>query len=206
MKTITDLKPQVKNSKRVSVYLNGAYYCGLDLLTVMQHRLKVGMDIEESKIVEIQKSSEIEACFDSALNAISKSVKTEKEILDKLTKKGYLKEIIDEVLVKLRSYGFADDKNYAERYISTYKGVKGKRLLALELRRKGVKEVDSQEVLDGIENEYETALKIAEKYVKNKEKDLKTLQKCYKYLLSKGFSYEDSLEASKKVTSVDEDI
>lgn len=199
MKTITDLKPQVKNSKRVSVYLNGAYYCGLDLLTVMQHRLKVGMDIEESKIVEIQKSSEFEACFDSALNIISKSVKTEKEILDKLTKKGYLKEIIDEVLVKLRSYGFADDKNYAERYISTYKGVKGKRLLALELRRKGVKEVDSQEVLDGIENEYKTALKIAEKYVKNKEKDLKTLQKCYKYLLSKGFSYEDSLTAAKQV-------
>ena len=206
MKTITDLKPQLKNGKRVSVYLNGSYYCGLDLLTVMKFRLKVGSEIEESELIEIQKNSEAQACFDSSLNIISKSVKTEKEILDKLTKKGYLKEIIDEVLVKLRSYGFADDKNYAERYISTYKGVKGKRLLKLELKKKGVKESDSQEVLDGIENEYETALKIAEKYVKNKEKDLKTLQKCYKYLLSKGFSYEDSLEASKKAVNIDEDI
>ena len=106
MKTITDLKPQLKNGKRVSVYLNGSYYCGLDLLTIMKYRLKVGSEIEESELIEIQKNSEAQACFDSALNIISKSVKTEKEIVDKLTKKGYLKEIIDEVLVKLRSYGF----------------------------------------------------------------------------------------------------
>ena len=199
MKKITDLKPQLKNSKRVSVYLNGSYYCGLDLLTVMKYRLKVGSEIEEYELIEIQKSSEAQACFNSALNIISKSVKTEKEIVDKLIKKGYLQEIIDDVLIKLRSYGFADDKNYAERYISTYKGVKGKRLLKLELKKKGVKDIDSEEALNGIESEYETALKIAEKYVKNKEKDVKTLQKCYKYLLSKGFSYEDSLTAAKQV-------
>ncbi len=205
MKTITELKQQVKNNKRVSVYLDGVYYCGLDLITVMKNRLKVGMNISEAELVEIQKSSELSACFDSALKIISKSIKTEKEITDKLIKKGYLKEIVDEVIVKLRGYGFADDKHYAESYVSTYKGVKGKRLISLELKKKGVKEEDSGDALDGIEGEFETALKLAEKFVRNKEKDVKTLQKCYKHLLSKGFSYEDSLNAAKKVINIDEE-
>ena len=205
MKTITDIKSQVKNKKRVSVYLDGVYYCGLDLLTVMKNRLKVGMEIDEQTLVEIQKSSEMSACFDSAINYLSKSVKTEKELTCKLLKKGYLQEVIDEVIVKLKEYKYIDDKDYAERYVSTYKQRKGKRLLKIELLKKGVSLLDSEGALNDIESESETALSLAEKYVKNKEKDAKTLQKCYKYLLSKGFSYEDSLNASKKVINIEED-
>ena len=204
MKTITELKPQAKNNKRVSVYLNGAYYCGLDLLTVMQARLKVGQEIDENTLVEIQRSSEAQACFDSALNFISKSVKTEKEIKDKLIKKGYLEEIVLETLEKLKSYNFVNDKDYINRYVSTYKNNKSKKLIKFELQKKGVSKLDVDECLSEIESEFETALKIAEKYVKNKEKDEKTFQKCYKYLLSKGFSYDDSLNATKKVINIEE--
>ena len=199
MKTITELKPQVKNSKRVSVYLNGSYYCGLDLLTVMQARLKVGQEIDENTLIEIQRNSEASACFDSALNFISKSVKTEREIKDKLLKKGYLEEIVLETIEKLKSYNYVNDKDYADRYVSTYKGSKSKKLIKFELQKKGVVKSSVEESLSEIESELETAIKIAEKYVKSKEKNTETLQKCYKYLLSKGFSYDDSLTASKKV-------
>ena len=199
MKTITELKPQVKNSKRVSVYLNGSYYCGLDLLTVMQARLKVGQEIDENTLIEIQRNSEASACFDSALNFISKSVKTEREIKDKLLKKGYLEEIVLETIEKLKSYNYVNDKDYADRYVSTYKGSKSKKLIKFELQKKGVVKSSVEERLSEIESELETAIKIAEKYVKSKEKNTETLQKCYKYLLSKGFSYDDSLIASKKV-------
>lgn len=205
MKTITELKPQAKNNKRVSVYLNGAYYCGLDLLTVMQARLKVGQEIDENTLVEIQRSSEAQACFDSALNFISKSVKTEREIKDKLIKKGYLEEIVLETIEKLKSYNFVNDKDYINRYVSTYKNNKSKKLIKFELQKKGVSKLDVDECLSEIESEFETALKIAEKYVKNKEKDDKTFQKCYKYLLSKGFSYDDSLSATKKVLGDNDD-
>ena len=64
MKQITALKEQVKNKKRVSVYLDGEFYCCLDLITVMKYRLKVGEFIEESRLVEIQYSAELQACFD----------------------------------------------------------------------------------------------------------------------------------------------
>lgn len=192
MKTITDLKAQVKNKKRVSVYLDGAYYCGLDFATVVKNRLKVGTTIDEQKLIEIQMESELQACFDSALNIISSAVKTEREVYDKLVKKGYLPEICKVAVEKVKSYGYLDDLDYAKRYVSTYSKSKGKRLIGLQLKQKGVSEREIFEALGELENQGETARVIAEKYLKNKAKDSKNLQKCYKYLLSKGFDYDDA--------------
>ena len=201
---ITDLKPQVKNAKRVSVYLDGNYYCGLDLITVMQARLKVGDEITKERLIEIQRESEMQACMDVALRALSKSVKTEKDIIKKLESKGFLSEIAVETVEKLKSYGYINDQDYSNRYAETYKNRKGKKLIKLELKQKGVDERVIDETLNAIESELETAIAIAEKYCKNKEKDLKLKQKCYNYLLSKGFSYEDSATATKKVLGEEE--
>ena len=49
MKTITALKEQSKNKKRVNVYLDGQFYIGLDLLTVMKLRLKEGLIVAGRK-------------------------------------------------------------------------------------------------------------------------------------------------------------
>ena len=201
---ITDLKGQVKNAKRVSVYLDGNYYCGLDLITVMQARLKVGDEITKEKLIEIQRDSEMQACMDCALRSLSKSVKTEKDIIKKLESKGFLKEMAIETVEKLKGYGYINDQYYSNRYAETYKKSKGKKLIKLELKQKGVDEKVIDETLNGIENELETAIAIAEKYCKNKEKDVKLMQKCYKYLLSKGFSYDDSLTATKQVLGEEE--
>lgn len=198
MKKITDIKEQLKNKKRVSVYLDGEYYCGLDLVTALKYRLKVGEFIEEERLVEIQYTSEMQACFDKALTFISSSVKTEKQIKDKLKKLGYLDEIIDSTLEKLKGYGYVDDGDFARRFTTTYKGVKGKKLIKLELKKKGVSDVDAENAVSEIQSQQETVDKLAEKYLKNKEKDKNNILKCYKYLLSKGFDYDEAKQAVEK--------
>ncbi|MBE5743725.1 MAG: hypothetical protein E7358_03295 [Clostridiales bacterium] len=202
MKTITDLKPQVKNKGRVSVYLNGSYYCGLDLATAVKYRLKVGQDIEENTLVEIQRNSELQACFDSALNLITTSIKTEREIISRLIKKGYLEEIAVETVEKLKNYGYIDDFDYANRYVSTYKNTQGKRLIALKLKQKGVSQEDAEKAISTLENQSEQAYILAQKYMKNKVVDAKNLQKCYKYLLSKGFDYDECKFAIEKFDEI----
>ena len=198
MKQITALKEQLKNKKRVSVYLDGEFYCGLDLITVMKYRLKVGEYIEENRLVEIQYEAELQACFDRALSFISSSIKTQKQIKDKLLSLGYLDEIVEKSIEKLKNYGYVDDGDYAKRFASTYKGVKGKKLIKLELRRKGVSEKDAENAVDDIESQQQACDNLAEKYLKNKEKDQKNLLKCYKYLLSKGFDYDEAKQAVEK--------
>lgn len=198
MKTITDIKPQVKNKGRVSVYLDGSYYCGLDLATTLKYRLKVGQQIEENTLVEIQKNSELQACFDSALNVISSTIKTEREVVARLIKKGYLEEVAIETVEKLKSYGYIDDFDYATRYVETYKNTQGKRAIALKLKQKGVPQEDVEKAVSAMENQSEQAYVLAQKYMKNKAVDKKNLQKLYKYLLSKGFDYDECKFATSK--------
>ncbi len=204
MKVITDLKVQVKNKKRVSVYLDGEYFCGLDLFTTMLNRLKVGMQIDEKTLANIQMESEQNIAFDKALKYLERSVKTERAIRQKLTSYGFLSEVIDVVVEKLKGYSYIDDKDYAERYVSTYANRKGKRLIKAELKQKGVNEKDIESALNGVENELENAVNLAKKYSKNKPNDQKNFAKCYKYLLSKGFNYDDSLTATKQAFKSDE--
>ena len=54
MKKITDIKPQVKNPTRCNIYLDNAFYCGLELETIMKNRLKIGTEIAEERLNEIQ--------------------------------------------------------------------------------------------------------------------------------------------------------
>lgn len=203
---VTDIKPQAKNSKRVNLYLDGKFYCGLELFTIMKHRVKIGNDYTANEIIDIQIAEEEGVCLNYALNLLSKSVKTEKEIIAKLKKRGYVSEIIDKVIFKLKDYGYVNDEEFAEKYINSYSKNKGKRLLKSELKLKGVSDAIIEDKFLSVENELETAIKIAEKYVKNKPVDIKTKQKCYKYLLSKGFSYDDSKTAVDKVLSLDDEF
>ncbi len=207
MKTITDIKPQVKNPTRCNIYLDNSFYCGLELETVMRHRLKIGASVSPEDLDEIQAESETMRALDKALNFISRSQKTKKQVGDYLESKGYLKKTIEAVLDKMSAYKFVNDQNYAKDYAKSASKSKGKRLISLELKRKGVSIDDMSEALNDIDDETETeaATKIAEKYLKNKEKTRENAVKCYKYLLSKGFDYETAKEAADKIIKDEDD-
>lgn len=205
MNKITDIKPQVKNPTRCNVYLDNAFYCGLELETVMRYRLKAGDDIEKERLDEIQSDSETARAFDKALSFISLSKKTKKQVRDYLTKKGYTDRTIDRALEKMQSYAFIDDEDYARDYARSVSANKGKRLIALELKRKGVSDADTSAALDELGDELPSATAVAEKYAKNKEKNRENLLKCYKYLLSKGFSYDTAKQAADEIFRYEDD-
>mgnify|MGYP004558380907 FL=1 len=205
MNKITDIKPQVKNPTRCNVYLDNAFYCGLELETVMRYRLKAGDDIEKERLDEIQSDSETARAFDKALSFISLSKKTKKQVRDYLTKKGYTDKTIDRALEKMQSYAFIDDEDYARDYARSVAANKGKRLIALELKRKGVSDADASAALDELGDELPSATAVAEKYAKNKEKNRENLLKCYKYLLSKGFSYDTAKQAADEIFRYEDD-
>lgn len=206
MKTVTDIKPQVKKPTRCNVYLDNVFYCGLELETVMKYRLKIGMQIEPSELDEIQCDSERIKAMDKALSFVSVSKKTKKQVKDHLFKKGYTQKTIDSVIEKMEDYRFIADDDYAEEYARSFSKSKGKLLIAKELKQKGVCDKDINSALDGIEDETESAVKIAEKYLKNKEKDKKNILKCYKYLLSKGFSFDTAKSAVERIGADEDDL
>ena len=60
--------------------------------------------------------------------------------------------------------------------------------------------------LENIGDETDSAVKIAEKYLKNKQKDKQNILKCYKYLLSKGFSYDTAKTAVERIGTNEDDL
>lgn len=190
IRTITDVKPQVKNAKRCSIYLDGSFYCGMELITVVKNRLKVGMQIEETELGRIQLESERTTAMDKAMTFLSRSIKTSKQVADKLKTYGYTLEVIDSVIEKLKEYGYVDDENFSESYVNTYSKNKGKRLLEKELIIKGVDKQVARDAVGCIEDETQSALSVATKYLKNKSVTKENVQKAYRYLISKGFSYD----------------
>lgn len=205
MKTITAITAQKKDAKRCNIYLDGAYFCGMELITVISNRLKVGMQIEESALENMQAESETQRATDKAFNYIGGSLKTEKQLRTYLSGKGYMPAVVDNVVEKIKGYGYIDDKEYAAAYVESYSKNKGKRLILKELNAKGVSSSAAEEAIENIENELDSAIRIAQKYLKNKEPCIENKQKCYRRLLSKGFDFDTAKEAVEKVLG-DEDL
>ena len=205
MSEITAITPQIKDKTRCNLYLDGRFCCGMKLEVVVKNRLKVGTEVSEERLSELQMESEKQTALDKALTHISASAKTEKQIRDFLFKKGYLSAVADYVLEKMRGYDFVNDGLYAQKYAEEKSNAKGKLLIKMELRSKGVSEADAERAIEGITGEEQTdaATKILQKYLRGKEIDTATLQKAYRYLLSKGFDYDTAKSALFAVKELD---
>ncbi len=207
MNEITAITPQAKDKTRCNVYIDGRFFCGLTLETVIKNRLKAGVQITAERLAEIQLESEKNTAFDKALTHLSASRKTEKQIRAFLTKKGYLPVVCDYAVEKLRAYGFIDDSEYAEAYIENVAKRKGSRLIRMELKGKGL----SDEAIDGAlrdldeEQELASAKNVLEKYLRGKAWSRETYQKGYRYLLGKGFDGDTVKQALSAFGETEDD-
>ncbi len=190
MPEITAITPQAKDKERCNVYVDGRFYCGLKLETVLRCRLKAGEHIDLARLDEIQLENEKAQALDKAMTHLSVTMKTEKQMRDFLQKKGYVGAVCDYVLEKLRGYGFVDDAEYCAQYVRTAGKNKGARLIAAELYRRGVPKEEIEGALEGREGEADAAREVLGKYMKNRERTRENRTKAYRHLLSKGFDYD----------------
>ena len=64
--------------------------------------------------------------------------RTEKELRCRLREKGFSPEAVDAAVSYVASFGYLDDVRYAEVYLHSMRGRKGRSLIRHELREKGV--------------------------------------------------------------------
>lgn len=204
MAEITSIEPQKKDKQRCNVYVDGRFYCGIKLEAAVKYRLKAGMLIDKTKLDEIQLETEKEQALDKAMTHISATMKTEKQVLDFLAKKGYTQAVCDFVLEKLKRYDFVDDYAYCRTYVESVKG-KGKRALEADLYKRGADRRAIEAALESVEEDGGAALEILKKYMRGKENTRENLYKGFKYLLSKGYGYDTAKAALQSLGVEDED-
>ena len=193
MPTITNITLQTKNKKRCNLFVDGEFYCALSYETVMKNYLKSGLEIEKDKLDLIVKENEKQEALNRAIGYISKNLKTKRQVKDYLIGKGYSEEIAWYCVDKLKEYNYINDVEYSKRYIESTSKNQGNRLVEYKLMMKGVKKEDIQSAyLETEVDANENAKNVAQKYLKNKEKSKENIAKAYRYLIGKGFSYEQA--------------
>lgn len=200
MKEITEIK-KVGNGDRYKLYLDGEYAGDFEAEILARHCLKSGEQYDEEFFKELILENGDYACFNRGLNALEKSMKSEKMMKRFLKEKGYPISCINKAIEKLKEYGYIDDSAFAENFISCYSSSKSKRKIKYDLLEKGISEeiIDSKLETFNEEDEEAKCLKFAEKYMKNKEFDLKNKQKLYNHLAGKGFDFDDINHAWQKL-------
>jgi len=206
MAIITQIKTQAKDKTRANIYLDGSFYCGLSLTCVFSYRLKEGDEISEERLSSIQEESEKSTAFDKALNYISASMKTEKEVRSYLKKKGYLPAVEEYVIEKMLSYGYISDGDYARMYAKSLSDKSGKNAIAQKLKAKGINDEDISLALDDIPPQEEAARAAFKKYMRGKEFTKENIYKAFRNLLGKGFDYDTAKAALEGIKDEDEDI
>ena len=204
MPKITAINLQTKIKDRCNLFLDGEYYTSVTLETVMKNRLKVGLEIDAGRLSEIITENERAEALNKAVGYISKYLKTKREIKDYLLRKGYSEEIAWYCIDKLKEYGYVNDEDYSKRFIESNAKNQGKRLLEYKLMMKGVRKEDIGAAYENADiDAKENAKNIAEKHLRNKEINKENLAKTYRYLIGKGFSYEEASYAIDQMKGED---
>ena len=204
---ITQITPQIKDKRRCNIYIDGRFCCGLTMETAVKNRLKVGVCVAPEELAKMQLESEKNVAFDKALNFLSATKKTEKQLQTYLSGKGYLPAVIEHVMEKLRGYDFVNDGEYAKEYVGFAANRKGERLIKMELKAKGIAEEKIDAALQELDvsTQEDAAKSILGKYMKHKTADRESLAKAFRYLMSKGFDYDVAKSALAAFGDVEND-
>lgn len=131
-----------------------------------------------------------------AMHILERTDKTEAQLRKKLEESEYPKEAVESAIAYVTSYGYLDDRRYAEHYIEWKKQGKGKARLKMELAQKGISREIIEEVLESTDFG-ETREMIRQIILKKRKTNIpmneKEKQRLYGFLMRKGFSSSDIL-------------
>lgn len=196
---ITKIEIQKNNKEKVNIFIDGEYSFSMSLNGVNKYGLYNEKSITKEEIEEFKKKDSNELAFLYLIDKISYKMYTERELRDKLRKKDFEIESINDALEKAKEYGYVNDSFFAKCFIEQ-RGIPnkwGEKVIYQKLLQKGIdKDIINKNLKEFFsdEDEKENCYSLASKKIKTISgfsfDDRKTLDKLYRFLLSKGYSYE----------------
>lgn len=189
--SITSIKQQLKNTERVSVYINGRYAFSLSLDELLNERLKVGDTIDEPRLKTLKKISSEGKLKSQTLNWLMLRPHSERELRNYLRRKKADSDLVDIWAGEFTTKKYLDDLVFSKWWVESRRRSKQRssRALQAELRAKGINSEIIKEVLEDANETELQALKelIAKKSLLSRYKN--DQQKLTEYLIRQGFPY-----------------
>lgn len=147
----------------------------------------------------------LDLAMNKALKFLAFKSRTEKEMREFLYEKEFWKPVVEKTIQKMKNYNYINDEEYAKNFINERKNTKGFKMIAYELKHKGINENIIQEILSECDNQEEAIEKIAKKFIKNKQKSENINEKLFRHLASKGFDFEEVQSVCRRLLNEDRD-
>lgn len=192
MAKITSIEIQKKNPQRVNIHLDGHFAFGLSRVTAGW--LRVGQELTEERIAALKEEDARETALQQALRLLGYRPRSVSEIREHLQKHAVRDVVIEQTIARLQETGLLDDRQFAEAWVENRSVFRprSRRMLALELRRKGLPDELIQQAVRQSADEQTLARQAAQKYLRKVQGfDWPTFRaKLGGFLVRRGFSYE----------------
>src|SRR5215213_36813 len=139
MSLITALEKQ-KRRPRFDLYLEGAFAFTLRPELILASGLSVGTELSHERQRWLYDEEQRLGAIEAALRLLAMSPRSEKELRDRLKRRGFKRAAVDAAMTRVGEMGYVNDEAYAKFFVEARQAStpRSKRALAFELSRKGV--------------------------------------------------------------------
>jgi regulatory protein len=182
-----------RRRRRVDVFVDGEVVLTLGLDLALQRDIRPGRVLTPAELNGLRAEEARARALESALRLLAYRPRSERELRDRLRRKGAPRPAIDATVARLRELGYLDDAAFARFWTETSQAARprSRRLLGGELRRRGIGREAVEEATAAIDDE-EAAYRAA-------GRRLRALggleyqafrERLGRYLTQRGFSYD----------------
>lgn len=209
---ITAIEAQRSQAERVNVHVDGVFRLALAAELAFSEHLHVGDEITSQRLAELDQKDHAWKAREAAIVLLSFRPRTAVELQRRLAQKGYAPDVVEPVVTSLTEMGLVDDAAFASTFVRDRVRLrpKGKRVLAQELRMKGVDPETAagviEEVLEREEvSDVELARQAAARWrPRSGEDPLRARRRLHGFLARRGFG-GDAIRAVMDETLADAD-
>ena len=200
---VTGIEFQSKDPTRRSIYLNKKYAFGISAETDAVFHIEKGATLSEKQIAIINSHEQYETAKKIAIKYLGMRMRSQKELMDYLRKKGFDKAIVHRVIQHCEQYNYLNDEDFANAFVRDQMNLSKNGVLKIRslLRSRGItNELIDKSVMNNItrEQQLKLALRLAGKKVKSIVDDSKKKrEKLYRFLAQKGFTTDVIFEVLK---------
>lgn len=161
---ITEIRDQVRDPERVNLFIDGEFRLGIARIIVQERGLSIGQLLTDEEISELESLDEVSRATNQAIRLLSFRPRSRRELETRLARKQFSEYATGAALERLAELGYVNDNEFAQYWVENRQQhrPRGKRLLASELRSKGVSRDVVEQTLDEAEiDEFSDALQLA---------------------------------------------
>lgn len=195
---LTNIKQQLRQTDRFSIYLDGKYVFSLSLNELANTRLQVGQVISKLELTNLKQQANTSQALARCLKLLSYRSRSEWEIVSYLERKNYQPKVIDGLVKELTRLGYVNDVNFASSWVKNRTELHQSSNLQIkkELKQKHISEEIINQVLEDSKiDEVELIHQLIAK--KRRQSSYKDDLKLMQYLYRRGYSYSKIKDALK---------